>query len=142
MAEPFWAPAFDITERIVSVNKNSRFIRDRSPFLPLNDLLLRRLRARTGLFISDHGDDESCPGGLDSDIHSLCASCCGCAARCAERLRLSGKAKKCFGATPPTSGFGRSPIEPGRPEGRRPSAHQAAQPRRSRQMTMTANNFG
>src|SRR5260221_3097342 len=65
MAEPFWAPAFDITERIVSVNKNSRFIRDRSPFLPLNDLLLRRLRARTSLFISDHTDDESCPGGLD-----------------------------------------------------------------------------
>src|SRR5260221_6516318 len=97
MAEPFWAPAFDITERIVSVNKNSRFIRDRSPFLPLNDLLLRRLRARTSLFISDQGDDESCLGGLDSDIHSLCASCCGCAARCAARHRLSGKTKNVSG---------------------------------------------
>ena len=70
MAEPFWALAFDITQRIVSVNKNSRFIRDRSPFLPLNDLLLRRLRARTSLFISDY--DESCPADLiQTFIHSV-----------------------------------------------------------------------
>src|SRR5882762_5339589 len=100
MAEPFWAPAFDITERIVSVNKNTRFIRDRSPFLPLNDLLLRRLRARTSLFISDQGDDESCPGGLDSDIHSLCASCCGCAARYAEGSAFPARQKNVSGLRP------------------------------------------
>src|SRR5258708_31369668 len=72
MAEPFWAPAFDITERIVSVNKNSRFIRDRSPFLPLNDLLLRRLRARTGLFISDVETTNHAPADLiQIFIHSV-----------------------------------------------------------------------
>src|SRR5258706_10084376 len=139
MAEPFWALAFDITQRIVSVNKNSRFIRDRSPFLPLNDLLLRRLRARTSLFISHY--DESCPADLiQTFIHSVLLVA---AAPLDMRKGSAFPARQeMFSGLRPSVDIWAQPNRTrttGRPK---PSAHQAAQPRRSRQMTMTANNFG